>query len=186
MFFFPPMLQLSLSKAEIFWPYRRLDFVSMIWINKSGSNIYQTFCFFSGVVRFNDYNLFLIFLDFKLGHYSIKLRVIRYWSWSANGELTVPFSKQLTIFQPHLFLSSANVFNLDQSNVLSFGRELINQCSKDKKIVIVVNWLTLGYEDTCLRKFLLHNRLSVTEKNFRVSTSCSSTSSLYFKCLKVL
>ena len=36
----------------------------------------------------------------------------------------LPLPKGDSIFQPHLFLWSANVFNLNQSKVLSFGTAL--------------------------------------------------------------
>ena len=35
------------------------------------------------------------------------------------------FPKQISIFLSHLFLSSANAFNLDQSTTLSFAKQLI-------------------------------------------------------------
>ena len=36
----------------------------------------------------------------------------------------LPFPEQVQVFHSHLFLSSANAFNLNQSKILSFGKEL--------------------------------------------------------------
>ena len=35
----------------------------------------------------------------------------------------LPFPKRISTFQSHSFVSSANAFNLDQSKILSFGKE---------------------------------------------------------------
>ena len=36
----------------------------------------------------------------------------------------LPFPKQISIFDTHFELSSANALNLDRSKILSFGKEL--------------------------------------------------------------
>ena len=44
-----------------------------------------------------------------------------------HSQCFLPFPNQISVFNLHFFLSSANAFNMDASKILSFGKELTDK-----------------------------------------------------------
>ena len=122
-----------------------------------------------------------------------EMLVIKIFSFSHN--VFYPFKNKFQFFS-HLFLSSANAFNLDQSKISSFGKELIEVWRCSPLSMLTQYYTNPGFDDHAIESYWKHcgkgkkysHRECVYVSHFKSNLSfrlqmLSVWSSLKFCCL---